>query len=246
MPALPLIAIFEVIAQFGVGATSTIGTAYMTVGTIEMAMGQVGYIAGFGRRIIVGGLAILGAIGGTAGAVMIPDNLYIPPVEHIREITELSLVEYNYAEIVASQTDMPAFIGALYGQEVVIVAVGTVTAGFELSNLNEDSIEFERQNLIGGEYILYIPEPELLRCYLNEDKTYVAERRRAAFAPTNTAIDDSVRTFAVQTFSEMALEEEILVHAKQRFEGVLGQTLTAINFKGKYRIEYIPNEDTGC
>ena len=225
------------LVQFILGASAGVNSAHLVVLVLENTFGQVSYIYGFGKRIILGVGTIVGAVVGT---VYIPDNIYVPQVEQIRGISELAVVEYNYAEIITSQTEMPAALNALYGQGMVFVAVGSITAGIDFSSVTDENIRFQREGL-GGRYVITLPTPKLLRCYLDESKTYIAVRRRSVFAPANSDIDNSARDYAISVFVQKALEQDILINAQDRTIVLISQSLEATNFRGNYRIEFDSN-----
>jgi hypothetical protein len=61
-------------------------------------------------------------------------------LERIQALSELSSVRYNFSSIITTTRDVPGILGALYGENQAMVAVGHVRAGIDLSQMKEEDV----------------------------------------------------------------------------------------------------------
>ena len=189
----------------------------------------VGLMAGL---VITGGQAAGGLIGSVADfigdgfrvvgdiiappAVVIPE-IVLPDIEPITELSELTVTSFNYANIVVSETGMPSLLQSLYGESLVLVAVGYVEAGVNLQNLTNESLVYDEDTMT---LTLQLPPASLQSCFLNENESYVASRSSGLFARSAPQLDAAARRFAIEYFREQAVEQGILTTAQDRAEEV--------------------------
>jgi hypothetical protein len=156
-------------------------------------------------------------------------GVFVPQLTKIQQLTTLASVRYSYGNMVTSEVDMPAALQALYGESLVLVAVGHVIAGIDLSAVREQDIVIDN---LTRTITLTLPPPTLLECFLNEQQTYVAERNSGIFAASSPNLDLESRRYALQEFKRRALEEGILSQAQIEAETVLREFLTLVNEAG--------------
>ncbi len=172
-----------------------------------------------------------------SGIDPVTKEVYIPEVEPIQQLSELSTVKYGYAEMVVSETNMPDLLSRLYGNSLVLVAVGNIRAGVDLSELTaEDIIYDEAANVL----TLRLPAPRLQECFLNDNETYVAERRSGLIAPDAEQLDTESRRFAVRGFRDRAIEEGILQEAAQQAETVVQGFVESLTDDVEVRVTTAP------
>lgn len=143
--------------------------------------------------------------------VGVPDDIYIPPVERVQTISELTTTRYNYAEVITGQRDMPAWLSSVYGDSVAMVVVGTIEAGIDVSQITAEDIVFDATTQT---LTVTLPAPVLQSCFLDENQSYVVQRNTAVFGDTLDTLEQTVRQSALSYYREQALEEGILVDAE--------------------------------
>jgi hypothetical protein len=143
-------------------------------------------------------------------------------LERVQLVSELTTVRYTYSNIITVERDLPPLLQALYRDRLVLVAVGHVTAGIDLSKLTEDDVRVEG-NIIN----VSIPAPELFDCFFNEPDSYVASRETGLFTAPAPDLDLDARMFAIRQFRNAALEKGILTEAAQEAENVLANLIGA-------------------
>lgn len=128
----------------------------------------------------------------------------------IQSLSSLTTTRYTFSTIITTESDMPGLLKTLYGQKQVMVAVGYITAGIDMTKA-------KATNSPNGDTIaLTLPPPTLQDCILDENKTYIAALEKGLFAPSNPTIDQESRRFAVQQLRQSALEGNILTEAQNQ------------------------------
>ncbi|MBA3869951.1 MAG: DUF4230 domain-containing protein [Anaerolineae bacterium] len=124
----------------------------------------------------------------------------------IQSLSSLTTTRYTYSTIVTTESDMPDWLKALYGQKQIMVAVGYITAGIDMKQAQA------AQN--GDALNLTLPAPTLQDCILDEGKTYIAALDKGLFAPSSPTLDQESRRFAVQQLRQSAVNGDILTQAQ--------------------------------
>ncbi|MBI5669669.1 MAG: DUF4230 domain-containing protein [Chloroflexi bacterium] len=62
-------------------------------------------------------------------------------LERIQDMSLLTTTRFNYSSVVTSERQMPGILGALYGERQVMVAVGYVVAGVDMSKIEGGILE---------------------------------------------------------------------------------------------------------
>ena len=143
-------------------------------------------------------------------------------LERVQLVSELTTVRYTYSNIITVERDLPPLLQALYRDRLVLVAVGHVTAGIDLSKLTEGDVQIQG-NIIN----VAIPPPELFDCFFNEPESYVASRETGLFSAPAPDLDLDARLFAIRQFRNTALEKGILMDASQEGENVMANLIGA-------------------
>lgn len=161
--------------------------------------------------------------------------IVLPQIEALQQLSDLTTVRFNYARVVTSSQEMPRLLSALYGNHLVMIAVGHIEAGIDMRQITADSIQLDESE---GIIRLTLPPPRLLRCYLNEQQTEIVERSSGLFAASQPALDNESRRYALRQFRDLALqgignggeiERGILEEAQAEAERVVSDFLLAFN-----------------
>ncbi|MGJ3241107.1 MAG: DUF4230 domain-containing protein [Anaerolineae bacterium] len=159
------------------------------------------------------------------GEMNIPDDIYVPSVERVRAVSQLTTTEFNYAEVITGQREMPAWLSALYGDNVIMVAVGTITAGIDISQITEEDIQYDP---VASTLTVTLPAPSLQTCFIDETQSYVVQRNVGFFGQPMVEMEDTVRDRALAYYRDTALEEGILTQAITDLETGLGDLLSVL------------------
>ena len=158
--------------------------------------------------------------------IIIPGGIYIPSVERVQDLARLTTTRYNYSQIVTGQVNMPAFLASLYGDGLVMVAVGHIDSGIDVSQISEEDIVYDAET---NTLSLTLPAPTLQNCFLDENLSYIVERNTAIFSAGFDNLEDQVRQYAVRQYRDQAIEDGMLDEAKAEAETVLREFLGLVS-----------------
>lgn len=156
-------------------------------------------------------------------------------LERIQGVSQLTAVRYNYSSVVTIEREMPPLLAALYGERQVMIAVGYINAGIDLTLLDEDDLRRD-----GGSLVITLPPPNLHDCFLNEQASYIVSRDTGLFARPAPELDTEARRYAVRQFRDMALENGILDDVQVQADEVIRGLMTAIDADESIRVEITP------
>lgn len=178
-------------------------------------------VIGLVLGVVIGNGASSGLFGFLSGGMTHNSTTIL---ESIRDMAHLTAVRYNYSSLITTQRDMPGLLAALYGEQLLMVAVGHVDAGIDLSQLTEENVSVQDDKLT-----VTLPEPELTNCILNEQQSYVVSQSSGIFARNAPNMDTEARRYAVRIFRDMALEARILDDVYSRANDILTPLIDAIS-----------------
>lgn len=147
-------------------------------------------------------------------------------LEKVQAMSQLTTTRFNYSSLVTSERELPGILSALYGDKLVMVAVGHVTAGIDLRQLTADSVT--RQ---GDTMTLRLPAPQLLDCFLDEQASYVVSRDTGLFARPAPNLDLSARRYAVGQFRDMALRDDIFAQVQTNAQVAITNFVSGLGVK---------------
>ena len=148
-------------------------------------------------------------------------------LDSVEQLSVLTSTRYTYSNLVTSEREMPGALSILYGERLVLVAIGHVTAGVDLSQLTEDDIVIE-----GDTIHIQLPPAQLQDCFLNEAASYVVSRDTGVFSRSAPQLDTAARRFAVQQFRDAAIEQGILDEAGGQAGIALGTFIDLLRMEG--------------
>ncbi len=201
------------------GATALI-VLFLALGAIVVSIQAAGSVgAGISNAFNGAGNFVSGLL----GAAPPPRIITLPEIARMKQLAQLTTIRFNYANVVSSQTEMPSLLAGLYGESLVMVAVGHVEAGINFDALTEADLSY---NETTNTLTMRLPSPVLLNCFLNENQSYIVERSSGIFAAPSPVLDTSSRRFAVAQFRDKALEDGILAQAQAEADIVMNEFLT--------------------
>jgi hypothetical protein len=168
--------------------------------------------------------AIVNAISGQNTQIDIKATTVL---DRIQAMSQLTTTRYNYSSLVTSERDMPDVLKALYGDKEILVAVGYVTAGIDLSEIKPDDIVQS-----GDTLTIKLPPARLQACFLNEKDSYVVTRDTGVFSKPAPNLDQEARRYAVQQFRDTAIKNDILSTVDDNSKTLLTGFVTSLNVSG--------------
>ena len=175
------------------------------------------------RQVITLPPGLIAAFTGAQSPITIQGTVVL---EKIQSMSQLTTMRFNYSSLITSQRELPGILAGLYGDRLVMVAVGHVNAGIDLRQLTPDSIT--RQ---GDTMTIRLPPPQLLDCFLNEQASYVVSRDTGLFARPAPNLDSAARHFAVGQFRDNALRDDIFVQVQTNSQVVITNFVQGLGVK---------------
>ncbi len=197
------------------------------IGSCFLVYGMVNSVADLPGRVI----------GGVRDALEAGDPTYstLPAViEQLRPISRLQTEEYFLSTVV--EAGQPRGAGGVLSEKLLLIACGRVTAGVDLSKIQQDDIQSE-----GGKVIITLPPSEIFETALDDESgcTRVYERSVPLLMSPTEELDDQARREALESFRQTALENGILEKAHVRAQEEVARLLLLAGY------ETVEFSDTG-
>lgn len=242
----------------------SLGSGYQGYARPPAAYGPAG--GGCGQALLFVGLGVLAAalIGALffsqsmarffEGVPRIPDvsTIIITPtpqiitgaavVQRVQELSRLETASYTIQTVidVRQSSNIPVVGDLLAGDELLLIAHGTVFAGVDLSNLSEEAVTVSPD---GASVTLRLPPAQIFSTALDSQKTRVYSRERGIFAPDNKDLETLARQQAEQQILSAACEDGILSKATVQAEASLRQFLGLLD---DVQVTVIPSSPGAC
>lgn len=147
-------------------------------------------------------------------------------ITQIRSLNRYESSEFTIEKIIeAGSSDGNAFKQVLFGDKILLIANGKVTAGFDFSKLGNDDIKVE-----GDTLTLTLPAPEILATRLDNKKTRVYDRRQGFLTQGNKDLESIARLSAENSIRSAACEGGILQSATGNARNQLSALIKAFGY----------------
>lgn len=132
-------------------------------------------------------------------------------IKQLQTIGRLETASYSIETIIeAGTTPGTPFSNLLFSDKILLIAHGQVIAGFDLSQLNQDNIDIQNNNLT-----LTLPPPQILSVSLDNTKTRVYDRQQGLLTAGNKDLESQARLAAEDQIRQAACQDDILTQASQ-------------------------------
>jgi hypothetical protein len=149
-----------------------------------------------------------------------PDPMTI--VKEVRSLARLETVQFSVEKIITANTGI-GILDELFGDKLLFVGHGLVIAGIDFSQLKPEDIWYE-----GDRLHIRLPEPEVFISSLDNQKSYVYDRRTGLLTRGDTQLESLARKAAEQEILKGALEDGILEQARTNAEQFLRSFLNQL------------------
>lgn len=120
--------------------------------------------------------------------------------------------------------------------QLILVAEGEVVAGFDFEQINPQDITVQ-----GTSVTISLPSPEILFSRIDNEKTYVYERKTGLFVKPDQTLEGRARQLAEEALVEWAVQRDILERAKRDGQLHLENLLRSLGFT-KISLEFREHE----
>jgi hypothetical protein len=140
-----------------------------------------------------------------------PTNTPIVVDPKLRALGRLESAQYVMQVVIDLERDPDNIWQQAFGtDQLLLIAEGQVVAGFDLTKIREDDI------IVRGESVsLTLPPPELLYFGVDEDKTYVYERKTGFLVQPDETLETEARRRAQAEVVNWALEHQVFEKAEE-------------------------------
>jgi len=153
---------------------------------------------------------------------IIPDPLTV--IYQVRSLARLETVQYSIEKVITAETGQGIF-RRLFGDRLLFVAHGVVIAGVDLAKLGPQDLQVK-----DGVLYVNLPEPEVFIATLDNEKSYVYDRRTGVLTHGDVNLETAARRAAEQEIRKAALEDGILDIAGQNAENYLYRLFRSLGY----------------
>jgi hypothetical protein len=153
---------------------------------------------------------------------ILPDPVSV--IHDVRTLARLETIQYSVEKVVTADSGQQE-LAILFGDRLIFVAHGSVIAGIDLAELEEEDLWLD-----GGTLYVRIPEPRIFIATLDNDKSYVYDRDTGLFTKGNVDLETLARQAAEDEIEKAALEDGILDLAQTNAEYYLTRLFQTLGY----------------
>jgi hypothetical protein len=148
-------------------------------------------------------------------------------VKQIESLNRLETASYTIEKVIDAKTNGNAFQQFLFGDRLLLIAVGKVVAGFDLSKVTtQDSVVDNTNRTLK----LTLPAPEILTTTIDNSQTRVYDRRSGLLTKGDPNLESQARTQAESVIRSAACTGGILSEASKNAQTQLITLFKATGF----------------
>lgn len=153
---------------------------------------------------------------------ILPDPVTI--INQIRPLARLETIQYTVEKVITAEVGQNA-LSQLFGDRLLFVGHGYVTAGIDLTNIRSQDLVFE-----DGILIVKLPKAEIFVATLDNAKSYVYDRETGLLRHGEPNLETLARQEAEEQIRQAALDDGILEKAQANAETFLGSLLNKLGY----------------
>jgi hypothetical protein len=154
---------------------------------------------------------------------ILPDPVTI--INQILPLARLETIKYTLEKVITAEEGQELIAG-LFGDRLLLVAHGSVTAGIDLSKLKAEDFEFRE-----GVLAVRLPAAEIFAASLDNDKTFVYDRDTGLFRKSDRELETLARRAAEAEILKAAIDDGILDQAAINAQIFMERLLNDLGFK---------------
>jgi hypothetical protein len=163
---------------------------------------------------------------------IIPDPVTI--IHEVQSLARLETIQYTVEKVITAEAgqEISAF---LFGDRLLFVAHGIVIAGVDLSKISSNDLELKNNSLY-----VHLPDPEVFVATLDNEKSYVYDRKTGLLTHGNPDLETKARQVAEAEILKAAVNDGILTLARQNAESYLTRLFNTLGYKDVIFVEPTP------
>jgi hypothetical protein len=159
---------------------------------------------------------------------VLPDPVTI--INQIRPLARLETIQYTVEKVITAEVGQDT-LAPLFGDRLLFVGHGYVTAGIDLKNISSEDLVVE-----DGMIKITLPEAEIFDATLDNDKSYVYDRETGLLTHGDINLETTARQAAEDQIRQAAVDDGILVQAQANAETFLQSLLNKLGYTLVYFI----------
>jgi hypothetical protein len=153
---------------------------------------------------------------------ILPDPVTI--INQIRPLARLETIQYTVEKVITAEVGQGT-LAPLFGDRLLFVGHGYVTAGVDLAKLSSEDLVFE-----DGQMNVHLPDAEIFTATLDNSKSYVYDRETGLLTHGDINLETTARQAAEEQISQAALEDGILEQAQANAESFIQSLLNKLGY----------------
>ncbi len=146
-------------------------------------------------------------------------------IQQLKELNKLETASYQIEKVIDAGTNGGAFKDFFFGDRILLVANGSVIAGFDFSKLAANAVTIE-----GKVLRIQLPPAEILSAALDNSKTRVYDRKVGILTSGNANLESQARAAAELSIRKAACDGDILGKASDYAGKSLAHLFEAAGF----------------
>jgi hypothetical protein len=156
-------------------------------------------------------------------------------VLEVRSLARLETVQYTVEKVVTAEIGQGA-LAPLFGDRLLLVAHGQVTAGIDLSKLSDSDISVGPD----GKAVIILPAAEVFASTLDNQKSYIFDRQTGLLTHGDVNLETQARQVAEQEIYQVAIEDGILTQAQTNGANFIERLVKALGVTSVVIVQATP------
>jgi Protein of unknown function (DUF4230) len=156
-------------------------------------------------------------------------------IVQIRSLARLETAQYTVEKVITAEIGQ-GVLAPLFGDRLLLVAHGQVTAGVDLSKLADGDITTGP----GGKVTIILPAAEVFSSALDNQKSYVYDRQTGLLTHGDVTLESQARQAAEQEIDQVALDDGILKLAQANAATFVERLMRTLGFTDVVIVEATP------
>ena len=153
---------------------------------------------------------------------ILPDPVTI--INQIRPLARLETIQYTVEKVITAEVGQGS-LAPFFGDRLLFVGHGYVTAGVDLKNISSQDLVVE-----DGMIKVSLPNAEIFDATLDNDKSYVYDRDTGLLTHGDINLETTARQAAEDQIRQAALEDGILAQAQANAETFMQTLLNKLGY----------------
>jgi len=153
---------------------------------------------------------------------ILPDPITI--INQIRPLARLETIQYTVEKVITAEVGQDA-LAPLFGDRLLFVGHGYVTAGIDLEKLSSQDLTLQ-----DGMVKVHLPDAEIFDATLDNDKSYVYDRETGLLTHGDINLETAARQAAEEQIRQAALDDGILAQAQANAETFIQSLLNKLGY----------------